>query len=109
MEILTLLKANIRKKKGAFLSIFILTTIIITVVSAIAGVRDNYEQGLEAAFEDSDCGDTSIIIRTERLNDEVRKKLEETDLVGCVAYYETISANKAHCGEYYDGTSYLLG
>lgn len=109
MEILTLLRANIRKKKGAFISIFILTTIIITVVSAIAGVRDNYEKGLEAAFEEADCGDTNIIIRTERLTDEVRRKLEENELTGRVDYYETICANGAHCGEYYDGNSYFLG
>lgn len=109
MEILTLLKANIRKKKGAFISIFVLTAIIITVVTAIADVRSNYEKGLEAAYEAADCGDTNIMIRNERLTDKIRKKLEENELTGRVDYYDTICANGAHCGEYYDGNSYFLG
>ncbi|MCM1307706.1 MAG: FtsX-like permease family protein [Butyrivibrio sp.] len=109
MEILTLLRANIRKKKGAFISIFILTAIITAVVSAITGVRINYEKGLDAAFKEADCGDTCIMIKNELLTDELRADLEENKLVGRVDYYDTVYTNGAQCGRYHDDNSYFLG
>ena len=43
MEILTLLKANIRRKKGSFISIVVLTFLIMATAAAVLGIRHNYE------------------------------------------------------------------
>ena len=46
MEIFTLVKANIRKKKSSFISIVILMTIVVASIVTILGVKKNYQAGL---------------------------------------------------------------
>ena len=50
MEIITLLKANIRKKKSTFISIMLLMVIIVAAMTSILSVQNNYDQALEDAF-----------------------------------------------------------
>ena len=88
MEILTLLKANIRKKKGTCISILLLTAIIVTVMTAIYSARDNYDKALENAFVDSGSGDITTFVRREQLTEELRTSVEEHALVERVKYYD---------------------
>lgn len=57
MEILTILKANIKHKKGAFKSIIILMFIITVAMTAIISNNDLTYQALEKAIADIDTGD----------------------------------------------------
>ena len=51
MEVLTLLKANIRHKKGSFVSIIILMLIISLTFTAIISIKNNCENGIEDALD----------------------------------------------------------
>ena len=57
MEIITLLKANIRKKKSTFISIMLLMVIIVAAMTSILSVQNNYDQALEDAFIYENAGD----------------------------------------------------
>lgn len=108
MEILSLLKANIRNKKGTFFSIMILTTIIVTCMTAIFSVKDNYTEALSNAFTYADCGDTVAFVRTDRLTEEVCHKLEDHELVEKVTYLPAFASNGTTIGEVEDGNSYFF-
>lgn len=90
MEVLTLLKANIKKKKGTFISIVILMIIIATSMTAILSVRDNYDKGMEQAFEISDSGDILVGIGKSVLTDALRKSVEDSELVKRVKYNDAL-------------------
>lgn len=99
MEILILLKANIIKKKGAFISILLLTWLIVTMMTTFFSVRDNYDKGLENALEYSDSGDIRAFIKAVRLTDEIRSSVENHNLVGHVKYDDAIQCNLLRCNE----------
>lgn len=108
MEILTLLKANIRRKKGTFISIMLLTTIIVTIITVVFSVRDNYDNALDNALEYVDSGEINAYIKTDILTDELRKSVENSSLVEKVEYIDSIATNGATIGENTDGNSYFM-
>ncbi|MBQ3514368.1 MAG: ABC transporter permease [Lachnospiraceae bacterium] len=63
MEILTLLKANIRHKKGAFFSIMILMMMIAMSLTTILSIIDNSLKSIEQAHEVANTGDVQVLIR----------------------------------------------
>lgn len=109
MEILTLLKANIIKKKGAFISILLLTWLIVTVMTTFLSVKDNYDKGLENALEYSDSGDILEFIESDNLTDEMCAEVENHSLVERVKYYDAVICNKLYCGEndYYEDATFM--
>ena len=88
MEILTLLKANIKRKKGTFVGILLLTAIIVAMMSSIFSARDNYQAGMQRAFSESGSGDIVTYINPENLTEEVCALVESNALVDHVDYYE---------------------
>ncbi len=108
MEILTLLRANIRRKKSTFISIAILMIIITTVSISIFSVRDNYKNGMETAFQTADCGDTTVIMKTKDLTDELRSAVENSSLVDHIDYFEALCGNGIAYGEINNGNSIFL-
>ncbi len=108
MEIWTLLKANIRKKKGTFISITLLTAIIVAVMTTIFSVRDNYEKGFDEAMEYADSPEIVTLINTQRLSDELREKVENHEFVERVVYFDSLCANSLYTAESVDGNSHFL-
>lgn len=108
MEIWTLLKANIRKKKGTFISITLLTAIIVAVMTTIFSVRDNYEKGFKEAMAYADSPEIVTLIRTQVLTDELRKNVENHEFVEQVGYYDSLCANSLYTAESVDGNSHFL-
>lgn len=108
MEILTLLKANIRRKKGTFISIMLLTMIIVTIITAVFSVRDNYDRALDNALEYVDTGEIIAYIKTDTLTDELRKSVENSSLVEKVEYFDGIATNGTTIGENYDGNPFFM-
>ena len=51
MSILTILKANIRHKKGTFVSIAVLLFVISMAVASIISIRKNANDSLQAAYD----------------------------------------------------------
>lgn len=71
MEIFTLLRANIRHKKGAFKSIIILICIITLCFTTVLSTNDNIDRSINEAMEYVDANDCLIFITTEKeLNDD---------------------------------------
>lgn len=109
MEILILLKANIVKKKGAFISILLLTWLIVAMMTTFFSVRDNYDKGLENALEYSDSGDIRAFIKEVRLTDEICSSVENHELVGRVKYDDAIQCNLLRCNENeYKNATFML-
>lgn len=108
MEILTLLKANIRKKKSTFISIMVLTAIIVATMISILAVQDNYNQALTEAFDYADTGDVTAFVRTSRLTQEMKEQVENSELVERVTYFPVICSNGTTVGEMRDGNSYFM-
>lgn len=108
MEILTLLKANIRRKKGTFLSILLLTAIIVTVTTTVFSVQDNYNSALDNAMTYADCGEVNAGIRTDKLTDKTRQSIEQSELVARVDYLQGICTNGTTIGEYSDNNAYFM-
>lgn len=108
MEILTLLKANIRRKKGTFISIVLLTMIIVTIITAVFSVRDNYDSALDNALEYVDGGEINTYIETDVLTDELRQSVENSDLVEKVEYVNALATNGETIGENDDGNPYFI-
>lgn len=108
MEIFTLVKANIRKKKGSFISIIILMTIVVASIVTILGVKHNYHEGMERALEVADSGEIAAFVKASAMTDELKQKVEDSDLVERVVYYDAICSNGHKVGENEDGNSALL-
>ena len=72
MEILTLLKANIRHKKGSFTSVVILTMIIAMSVTTILGIKESAFEGVYRSHEIMDTADFLVQFdNAGRLTDEM--------------------------------------
>lgn len=100
MEKLILLRANIRKKKSTFISIVILTGIIMSLMAAVFSVRDNFNSSLKKAFISSGSGDITIFFRADSFTDELREKVENSEIVKDVKYSEAIYASIMTVGDY---------
>ena len=108
MEILTLLKANINKKKGSFISVILLSIIIITSMTAILSVRDNCNNAMKKAFETADSGDMMVYLRAEVLTEDLRHSVENSELVGDVRCFDAICTGGSWVRDNRDGNSQFL-
>lgn len=79
MEILTLLKANIRHKKGAFVSVILLMMIITLSFSVTVSNNDNVSDGIKRAHKSADTGDLAAFVDESELDDNILQKLAEND------------------------------
>lgn len=98
MEILTLLKADIKRKKGTFLSIVFLMLIISAVMTSIFSVQDNYRNAVKDALYGEAACDAEIYIMEHDLNDGIREAIEGSELVGDVDYYDYLIAGSIKTG-----------
>ena len=56
MEIITLVKAGIRSRKGIMIGFMLLTLLIVVSIITMIGVRKNYETAKDKAYEIEDKG-----------------------------------------------------
>ncbi len=108
MDMWIVLLANIKKKKGIFIGIVLLTAIIVSSMMTMFGVRDNNTAGIKNAFEEGERGNTLIYIREDRLTQEVKDAVEGHQLVESVRYYDAVETNGVWSGEHKDGNSYFI-
>ena len=52
MEIITLVKAGLRNRKGIFIGFIILTALIVVGVVTMIGVSQNYDNAMKKAFDE---------------------------------------------------------
>ncbi len=95
MDLKTMIKANIRYKKGSFKSIIILMFIISLSVTTIVSLKKNFPESIQNAYDRQDVGNIVLNIRrdflTEEMLDEVReyptvKKVEVIDAIAPDTY-----------------------
>lgn len=79
MEILTLLKANIRHKKGAFVSVILLMMMITLSFSVTVSNNDNVLDGINCSHKTADTGDFAAFIDESKLDDNILKSLSEDE------------------------------
>ncbi len=108
MEILTLLKANIRHKKGAFVSIIILMILISTSSTAILSLKDNCQLGIENALNQIDAGNLNVYIKDQNKSDELMQSVLNSSLVKDVKDHPTIVCGSPEVTGYKDGNSYFM-
>lgn len=81
MEILTLLKANIRRKKGTFVSMVLLTLIIAVSAVTILSIKESSLKGITKAHEICGTPDVTCIYKPENVTDELIEKLRSDSRV----------------------------
>lgn len=100
MEILTLLKANIRRKKGSFVSVILLTLIIAMSVTTILSIRESTLSGVTYFHELCDTPDIQTGSRAYALtNDDIIDQLKNDSKVKKVTVVDLILSEKAIMGE----------
>lgn len=87
MEILTLLKANIKKKKDTFISVVFLMAIISAVFTSLISVQDNYRNAVKEALRGEAVCDMRFFFPASALTEEMRLAIEGSELVENVEYY----------------------
>ncbi|MBQ7810485.1 MAG: FtsX-like permease family protein [Clostridia bacterium] len=99
MEILTLLKANIRHKKGSFVSIIILMLLVSMSFTAVFSLKDNCANGINEAHEYINSSDLTILIDNQLLTDDLLTSIEEHSSVEDVKVKEAVLTFGSEYGE----------
>lgn len=81
MDILTLLKANIRRRKGTFISIVVLMFIISMALTLILSVSKSCKASLYEIHDSSKSANVTAMIRDTALTDEMRQKLDSEAII----------------------------
>lgn len=108
MEIITLLKGNIRGRKGSFISIMLLMVIISMALTTVLSVRDNCSKSYENALEQVHAGDLTVIIKNENLTDDLLEKTENHSMVKEVLHIPVLCSDKTEFAGKTNGNSTFL-
>ena len=119
MEIITLLKANIKHRKSSFISLLLLMMIVSTVLTSVVSTRENISKRADAANEQAGTGDIVVFIQDNSLTDEMIAKAKNCDSVqnvditkSIVSFEATVNAQKSDTLLYltaYDSKKSSLG
>lgn len=107
MEIFTLLKANMLKKKGAFISIMILMLLITAMMISVISVKYNYNKAIDNSF-DTLGSDVLVMIRKNNLSDELLSSVENHEYVEKVNKHYSIGSSHAIYNGWKDNNGYFL-
>ena len=99
MSILTILKANIRHKKGTFVSIAVLLFVISMAVASIISIRKNANDSLQAAYDRTGARSLLVLIRTQNLTEELRERVQDSELVQEIKEYPALASYKIMIGD----------
>lgn len=109
MEILTLLKANIRRKKGSFVSVILLTLIIAMSVTTILSIRESSLSGVVRAHESCGTPDIRANYMALNLSDELIDQVKNDSRVKSVNVVDTIISEKSVMDDKeYTNTMFLM-
>ena len=99
MEILTLLKANIRHKRGSFTSVVLLTLIIAMSVTTILGIKESAYRGVYESHEIMDTPDLWVEYYAHKLTDKIIDDVKNNPNVDSVNIGDYLMGNKSIMGE----------
>ncbi len=93
MDILTLLRANLRAKKGAFKSIVALILLITMSASGMFSANANMRDNMEKSMQRIDAGDLVVWQGDKYVTDALLQQLEDSALTSRVKDHEILVAN----------------
>lgn len=99
MEIVTLLNANIRRKKGSFVSVILLTMIIAMSVTIILSIKESTLNGVNKAHEICDTPDVFAIYAEYNFQDNIIENVKKDSRVKRVNVADSILTEKAKMGD----------
>lgn len=105
MEILTLLRANIRRKKGSFASVILLTLIIAVSVTTILSIKESTFKGVGSAHETCDTPDICVVYEAYNFHDDIIENVKNDNRVEQVIVSDLILTEKAKMGDKEYGNS----
>lgn len=79
MEIITILLANIKRKKGSFIGIVILMFLITLSMTSIISLNDNQEKRIDQSYRLNDTGDVVAFVEDRYTTKEMLSKLDQDE------------------------------
>ena len=108
MAIWTVLKANIKKKKGSFISILMLTLIISIAISTISSSILCGKERYRNANKEANSADITNFVLKAKYDENMKKSLEEQEEIDSVEELDAIGYEKLEiCGKEDSGTTFL--
>lgn len=95
MEILTLIKSNVRHKKGSFISVILLTLIIAMSVTTVLSIRESALAGVSYGHEICDSPDVVAMYIGDNLTDDIINNVKNDSRVDTVKVTEGIIIERA--------------
>lgn len=108
MEKMTMIKANIRHKKGSFAGIVILMAVISMALLSLLSIWDNTLAGITDAQERAQMGDLLCLVNKNRLEGKLLSDVRSHPLVKDVKTVETLACNKTVYEDYEYSESVFL-
>ncbi len=103
MEIITLVKANIKRRKGAFIAVVLLTAIIVASSLSIFNFTDSMDRELERSFRDRGDPTDVCFVFSKYYTPELEEKVRSLDIVEKLDVYDALD------NWYNDGVSNRVG
>jgi ABC-type lipoprotein release transport system permease subunit len=91
MDIIKLIRSNIRYKKGSFKGIMILMMIIALSVSVIVSLKRNFPNSIESVYDRKYDANITLNIQSEFLTEKMVEDLRNDPLVGEVSVIDALS------------------
>ena len=108
MEIITLVKAGIRSKKGIAIGFMLLNVFIVISVISIIGVWKNYKNAIQNAFEYEDKGTICAFFRYGVFTEDYQREVEASEMVNFLEVQDGLIGVNIHNGENEDGNGYIV-
>lgn len=99
MEIFTLLRANIRHKKGSFVSVILLSLIIAMSVTTILSIKESAFKGVAEANEICQTPDVWAVYMEFMLTGDLVEELRNSAMVERVEVLDSVIVEKARMGD----------
>ncbi len=94
MEMITLLKANIRHKKGSFVSVILLTMIVAMSVTIVLSIKESSVQGVLNSHELTDTPDLWVEYYAHKLTAQMLEEVNKHPQVAKVVVRDTLVGEK---------------
>ena len=108
MDIFTLLKANIRHKKGSFVSIMILMLIVSMAFTAIFSINANCENSIHGALDSVNVGNLNLFISNDALSEDLLDSVRTHSSVDDVVVKESVLTLGGEFGEKKYATVWMM-
>ena len=108
MDILTLLRANIKRKKGTFLGIMLLMIVVSMFLTTIYSVKKNVERSIDDAYEEAKAANLMMNITNEHMSDELLQSVKDHPLVDHVSTSEAVLVRRHFVKDKEDNQSWLI-